>query len=115
MIDIYYGDMKPKNQCTDAELSIEFLTKTAHVLRLLAHPCRLKIIEVLERGRSMPVYAIVRQLGLSQAATSQHLNQMRRVGLVRSVRHGREVRYEIADATSLTILGCIRKKSRRAS
>lgn len=100
------------NACGSGELSIDFLTRTARVLRLLAHPHRLKIVEMLEKGGSVPVHRITDGLGLSQGATSQHLNQMRRVGLVDSERKGREVRYRIADGRSVSILNCIRGQGR---
>lgn len=96
--------------CPTGGLSIEFLARTAQVLRLLAHPHRLKIIEILEKGGDVPVHRITLALGLPQAATSQHLNQMKRVGLVDAARRGREVCYRISDDRSLTILNCIRRK-----
>lgn len=91
-------------------LTLEFLERTARMLRLLAHPHRLKIIEILEgRKDGVAVHDIAVQLDLAHAATSQHLNHMRRVGLVEAVRDGRLVRYRIADDRSLSILNCIRK------
>lgn len=91
------------------ELSIEELGRMADVLRLLAHPHRLKIIETLESGAA-PVHQIVETLGVPQATASQHLNQMRRLGLVEAERRGKEVWYRIADERTITILSCIRKK-----
>ncbi len=93
-------------------LDIAFLERTARVLRMLAHPHRLKIVEILEAEPGIPVHAVTERLGLSQAATSQHLNQMRRVGLVESVREGKEVRYRLADPRSLSILNCLRRGGR---
>lgn len=91
------------------ELSVEALSRAAQVLRLLAHPHRLKVIELLEaREDGAPVHEIAGWLRLAPAATSQHLNHMRRVGLVSARRAGRTVRYRIADARSLRILHCIR-------
>jgi len=87
----------------------------AQVLKLLAHPHRLKIIEILESTEEAPVHEIMDRLELPQAATSQHLNQMRRVGLVESERHGKEVWYRIADKRSISILNCIRGKGGASS
>lgn len=92
------------------ELSVEWLDRMASVLRLLAHRHRLKMVELLERDGDAPVFALAEHAGLPPAATSQHLNQMRRVGLVKATRRGREVRYAIADPRALTILGCMRKQ-----
>ncbi len=102
--------MKKTEACGDRELSIEFLARVAEVLRLLAHPHRLKIVELLEGTDGLPVHAITDRLGLAHAATSQHLNRMRRAGVLKAVRFGREVRYRIADERSISILDCIRKR-----
>lgn len=92
------------------ELTPEWLGKMAQMLRLLAHPHRLKIVDILNAAPAAPVRAIANQLELPPAATSQHLNQMRRVGLLEAERHGKEVFYRIADRRCLTILQCIRGK-----
>ncbi len=89
-------------------LSIERVGQMAQVLRLLAHPHRLKIVEILESEKEAPVYQIAEEVGLPQAATSQHLNQMKRVGLVGSFRRGKEVWYAIGDRRGIKILNCIR-------
>jgi DNA-binding transcriptional ArsR family regulator len=93
-----------------AGLSIGDLARMAQVLRLLAHPHRLKIIEILESEDAAPVHEVMTRLALPQGATSQHLNQMRRVGLVDSERRGKEVWYCIADRRCISILNCIRGK-----
>ena len=85
------------------------LDAMAEVLRLLAHPQRLRIVEILERCGTAPVHEIVEALDLPQGATSQHLGLMKKVGLVESERRGREVWYRVADPRALTILNCIRK------
>jgi DNA-binding transcriptional ArsR family regulator len=101
--------MKTKKEKTCAGLSVELLAQMAETLKLLAHPRRLKIIDILDRNGASPVYRIADELGLAAAATSQHLNQMKRAGLVAAERHSREVRYAVLDPRALTILGCIRK------
>ena len=101
--------MKTKNGKAKCGLSIDLLARMAEVLKLLAHPHRLKIIEILDVNDGAPVFAIAEQLGLPQAATSQHLNQMKRVGLITADRRGKEVWYTVADPRALTILSCIRK------
>ena len=92
-------------------LSAELLERMASVLRVLAHPHRLKIVEFLERSGSAPVSLVQTSLSLPQSATSQHLGMMKRVGLLASSRQGKEIWYRIADPRALTILDCIRKKS----
>lgn len=106
--------MKPKQACLE-ELPVEVLERMAVALRVLAHPHRLKMVEILQREGDAPVHVITERLGLPQATISQHLNQMRRTGLVRAARRGKEVWYAIADPSALTILDCIRRKQGRSS
>lgn len=92
-------------------LPVEFLDRVGQVLRLLAHPQRLRIVEILGRRKGAPVHEITELLDLPQAATSQHLNQMRRMGVVSARRRGREVWYSIADRRCIRILECVRTKA----
>jgi len=85
----------------------------ADVLRLLAHPYRLKIVEVLQK-RDAPVHELVKLVGIPQSAVSQHLNAMRRIGLLAAERRGREVWYRIADERAVTVLDCIRRRRKRS-
>ena len=73
----------------------------------MAHPDRLRIIETLEPG-PRTVGELTEAVGRAQATVSQHLMRLRAHGLVRSERRGRAVRYAVAQAGCLSILGCIR-------
>jgi ArsR family transcriptional regulator len=96
---------KPKK-----EIPVEMLERMAQVLKTLAHPHRLRIIEILDTLQEAPVHEIMVQAQLPQSLASQHLNRMRRMGLVGSRRKGKEVWYFIADPESLTILNCARSR-----
>lgn len=91
-------------------LQAEYLVMVADSLRMLAHPVRLQIVELLERTDAQPVHEIMDVLALPQAVASQHLIQMRRAGLVKAERRGKEVWYSIADKRCVSILNCIRQK-----
>ena len=95
--------------CPQGELTIEYLGRVAQMLRLLAHPHRLKIVEALDEAGAQPVFSLMERVGLAQAPMSQHLNLMRRSGLVEARRRGREVWYDIADRRCLGVLNCIRR------
>jgi len=93
-----------------SEIPLDVLEQMASSLKVLAHPCRLKVVEILQKHGEAPVHFIMAKIRLPQATMSQHLNQMRRAGLVKASRRGKEVWYSIADSSSLTVLDCIRKK-----
>lgn len=100
------------NQSCVEGLSLDMLDRVARMLRLLAHPYRLKMVEYLRKNDNAPVHDISDWVHLSPAATSQHLNQMKNMGLVNAQRHGKEVWYSIADRRCISILDCIQAKAR---
>ncbi len=85
----------------------EALARIAETLKLLAHPQRLHLVGLLNRADAAPVHELVAALGAPQAVTSQHLNLMRRAGLVAAERRGKEVWYSLADRRALKILECV--------
>jgi len=93
-------------------LSPEVLEDAVSTLKLLAHPHRLKIIEIQEsEPDGALVHNLTKLLGLPQATVSQHLGAMQRVGLLHGSRRSQKVWYKISDKRSLTILNCTRKWS----
>ncbi|MCE5326264.1 MAG: metalloregulator ArsR/SmtB family transcription factor [Planctomycetaceae bacterium] len=86
----------------------EFLCETAECLRLMAHPVRLAIADLLSQG-DLPVFEIAQRLDLPPNQACDHLRRMQRVGLLASRRRGRTVCYRIAAAQVNHLLGCIRK------
>jgi len=68
----------------------------AGLFRVLGHPARVRIIELLRQGERS-VGALQAELELESGATSQHLAALRRVGLVEPRREGTSVFYRAAD------------------
>lgn len=96
-----------KSCIRQGKLKAATLERAAEKLKMLAHPQRLRIIEILEREQEAPVYALIEETGFPQAVVSQHLNQMRRIGLLTARRQGKEMWYSITDPRALSILNCI--------
>jgi len=84
----------------------------AAVARAIGHPHRLEIVEHLAQGER-GVEALSERAGLSIANTSQHLQQLRRAGLVASRRDGKFVFYRLADETVLKLLSSLRQVAER--
>jgi ArsR family transcriptional regulator len=102
------GRMKAKDyHCKLENLTADAMMTAAEMLRTLAHPMRLRIIDLLQATGERPVGSITEYLGIAQSATSQHLNHMRREGLIRSERRGKEVWYSLADYRPIALLNCI--------
>ncbi|MCK4563634.1 MAG: winged helix-turn-helix transcriptional regulator [Verrucomicrobia bacterium] len=100
--------MKTKElSCALEKMTPESVGQAAEMLKTLVHPMRLRIVDVLNTAGELPVCEITEYLGIAQAATSQHLNQMRRVGLLKAERRGKAVWYSMADARPIALLNCI--------
>jgi len=84
------------------------LRRAADTIRVLGHPDRLKIVEVLERAPHT-VTDIQDVLGLEQAIVSQHLARLRGHGIVAAERDGVHVYYRVIEPKVRLILECIRK------
>lgn len=89
-------------------LTPEAVEDTAHVLRCLGHPLRLRILDVLEKGRESTVTEIYGALGVEQAVASQHLTTMWDKGILRRRKDGVHVYYSIGDERALKVLDCVR-------
>jgi len=74
----------------------EITRMQADVLKVLASPARLEILHLLASG-PLEVSRIAESIGATQPNASQHLAVLRNAGLVDADRHGREIRYALAD------------------
>jgi rhodanese-related sulfurtransferase/DNA-binding transcriptional ArsR family regulator len=84
----------------------------AAIARALGHPHRLEILEHLAQGER-GVEALSERSGMSVANASQHLQQLKRTGLVSSRRDGKFVLYQLADDNVLGLLGSLRQLAER--
>lgn len=82
------------------------LEKAAEVLRVVAHPVRLAILEILENGEKN-VTEICQHLGAAQAYISQQLNLLKARGVLVSRKDGAQVFYRIAFPAVLKIIHCV--------
>jgi rhodanese-related sulfurtransferase/biotin operon repressor len=84
----------------------------AAVAKSLAHVHRLELLEQLAQGeRSVEVLADRTRLSIANA--SQHLQQMKRVGLLVNRREGKFVFYQLVDDTILDLLAALRRIAER--
>ncbi len=84
----------------------------AAVAKSLGHAHRLELLEQLAQGeRSVDVLAD--RTGLSIANASQHLQQLRRAGLVTNRRDGKFIYYRLTDDAVLDVLAALRTVAER--
>ncbi|MGJ0532824.1 ArsR/SmtB family transcription factor [Methylocystis sp.] len=87
-------------------------TEFAAVAKALGHAHRLELLEQLAQGERS-VETLAQKTGLSIANASQHLQHMRRAGLVGARRDGKFVYYQLADDGVLDLLAALRRTAER--
>ncbi len=91
----------------------EIFEHFAAVARSLGSGHRLELLELLAQSERS-VEALVQLSGLTIANTSQHLQQLRRTGLVSARREGKRVVYKLADEDVVALLGALPRIAERS-
>jgi ArsR family transcriptional regulator len=84
----------------------------AAIAKTLGHGHRLELLEQLAQGERT-VEVLAQRTGLSIANASQHLQNLRRAGLLRSRRQGKFVYYALSDDGILDVLAALRRVAER--
>ena len=82
------------------------LEEAAECLKILAHPHRLRIVQMLLRGR-YPVGELAESCGIPSHMASEHLRLMQRCGFLNSEKEGRKAFYGIAEPHLANIMQCV--------
>ena len=93
-------------------LPVSLLEGAAECLKVLAHPVRLRIVDILMQG-DFQVGEIAELCDVLPHQASEHLRLLKGRGLLQSRREGRSVFYKIEDARLPGLLTCIRTCSTR--
>ena len=76
----------------------------AQFFRVLGHPVRIRILELLSERGEMTVGELQAGLNLDSSGTSQHLSALKQLGVLDSRRAGTNVHYRIRDPTVSELL-----------
>jgi DNA-binding transcriptional ArsR family regulator/rhodanese-related sulfurtransferase len=79
----------------------------ARIGKALSSPSRLELLELLAQGERT-VESLAEEMGLSLANTSQHLQALRRAGLVETRKDGLYVHYRLADPAVFELSRAVR-------
>ena len=82
------------------------LEQAAECLKTLAHPHRLRIVQMLLQGR-YTVGELAEACGIPSHMASEHLRLMQRCGFMTSEKDGRKAYYQIAEPHLASIMACI--------
>lgn len=96
----------PKETSTKPPLNMDALGQAAECLRTLAHPVRIRMVQLLLHGR-YTVGEIAEDCGIAENLASENLRLMQRCGFFTSEREGRRVYYQVAEPHLQDIMTCI--------
>ena len=86
----------------------------AAVAKALAHPVRLEILEQLAQGERY-VEVLANRIHVSIANASQHLQHLRRAGLITARRDGKFIFYQLGDDAVLDLVASVRRVAEQHS
>jgi DNA-binding transcriptional ArsR family regulator len=89
--------------------SPQLQTLKAEFFRALAHPIRIRLLEVLVSGQERSVQELQRILGIDQPIVSQQLAVLRHQGIVLARKEGLSVRYALRDPLVGALLDVARR------
>jgi DNA-binding transcriptional ArsR family regulator len=90
-----------------AELTLEQVERAATMLKAIAHPVRIKIINSLGKDNEMSVTQIHEALDIEQSSASHHLGILRDKGILNSRRDGKNIYYYLRNDNLTKIVECI--------
>ncbi len=91
-IVILQYNIKPMG-VTRADLFTETQNDIAKAAKAFAHPARIAIIQYLLKANACINGDLVQELGLAQATISQHLRELKEVGIIQGTIEGARVNY----------------------
>ena len=84
---------------TKSEIFSDKQNRLAGMMKALAHPARIAIIQHLIKSNSCICGGLVDELGLAQPTISQHLKELKQAGLIQGTIEGTSVCYCIEPKT----------------
>jgi len=101
--------MAVKKATKIAPMNAEALGQAAECLRTLAHPVRLRMVQLLLRGR-YTVGELAEDCQVPSNVASEHLRLMQRCGFFVSEREGRRVYYQVAEPHLAKLMDCVESR-----
>ena len=85
---------------------VDSFAQAAECLKTLAHPVRLRIVQLLLHGR-YNVGELAEDCQIPDNVASEHLRLLQRCGFLHSEREGRRVYYQVAEPHLEQLMACV--------
>lgn len=82
---------------TKSEIFTEEQNRISAIAKVFGHPARIAILEFLIKLESCVCGDLVKEIGLAQPTISQHLKELKKVGIIKGTIKGTSVCYCIDD------------------
>jgi DNA-binding transcriptional ArsR family regulator len=92
-----------------SSLTPEQLDKAAAMLKAMAHPVRIAILNYLDNGKKLSVSELHEMLHIEQSTTSHHLGILKDKGILSSKRDGKNTYYFIRNENLYSVIDCVGK------
>jgi DNA-binding transcriptional ArsR family regulator len=94
---------------TEVKVDVKKLEFVAYILKTIAHPLRIGIIDLLTRNEKLCVNDICEQLNSEQSLTSHHLSNMKLKGILSSSRDGKNIYYSLKLKEVVEVINCMNR------
>ena len=78
---------------TKSDIFTQEQNRLATMLKALAHPARIAILQYILRQNACICNDLVEELGLAQATISQHLKELKSIGIIKGTIEGTSICY----------------------
>lgn len=84
---------------TKSNLFTDEQNELAQIAKVFAHPARIAIVQYLIKANACINGDLVEELGLAQATISQHLRELKEIGIIQGTIEGSKINYCINQNT----------------
>ncbi|VDH16562.1 HTH-type transcriptional repressor CzrA [Algoriella xinjiangensis] len=82
---------------TKTDIYTDEQNEIATLFKVLGHPARIAILQYIINQKACICNALVEELGLAQATISQHLKELKNIGIIQGTIEGKSVCYCIEE------------------
>lgn len=93
LVAIFYRNIAIDMGLTKSEIFTEEQNRLATMMKALAHPARIAILQQIISANACICGELVEELGLAQATISQHLKELKNAGIIQGTVEGVTVCY----------------------
>ena len=106
---IKYTKMVEEVKLEETSIDVEKLEQVAFILKTIAHPLRIGIIDLLTNNDKLCVNDICEKLNSEQSLTSHHLSNMKLKGILESTREGKNIFYSLKLKEVNEVIKCMNR------